>query len=109
MEDYAEKSELGFRINLAFISTIGAMKDIDIESLTNDPVELMATFEKAINQWIIDNPIKAADIAEEVVAMVNEDRKIRGDRDIAKYKNTNFFTAQQYFPSFTIMYNLMVL
>lgn len=79
MEDYRQKSQLGFFFGLNVVAAIGALKDIDIENMSEDPVEMMAMFQNAITNWVTKNPEKAADIATEIVAVLKENEKILGE------------------------------
>lgn len=76
MADYVVKSKLGFHMNLAILSAIGALKDIDLEKMSEDPQEMMDMFNEAINNWVAKNPEKAKEISTEVVAILKEHEKI---------------------------------
>lgn len=69
---------MGFFTTLSFIAAMGALKDIDMETMSEDPVDMMEIFNTAIRNWIANNPEKAAAIAEEVVAVVKEHGQVSG-------------------------------
>lgn len=54
------------------VSAIGAMKDIDMDKMNNDADDMMAMFKTAIDNWIKNNPEKAAELSKEIVAVVRE-------------------------------------
>jgi len=76
VKDYKYKSQLGFFMIIAILSAIGALKEIDIEKMSEDPQEMMDMFNNAINNWVAQNPEKAAEISTEVVDLVKEHEKI---------------------------------
>jgi len=82
VEDYRAKSPLGFFTYLAIVSAIGALKDIDVEKMSEDPQIMMDMWTEAINNWVARNPDKAADISTEVVATLKEHDKIQNSNCI---------------------------
>lgn len=77
-EDYKKNSRLGFIFNLTMLSAIGAFKDMDHDSMGTDPEKAMEMFTNIINNWIEKNPDKTEPIAKELIAVVEEEKKLIG-------------------------------
>jgi len=63
---------LGYFLSLSWIGGIGALKDIDMENMSEDPQEVMDMFTRVIENWLRNNPEKAREIALEIVALTRE-------------------------------------
>jgi hypothetical protein len=55
------------------LTALGAAKDMDMNVLEGqEPLDMTEIFNTAVKNWIKNNPDKAAEIANEVVALVKE-------------------------------------
>jgi len=77
VEDYKYYCQLGYFVNLTFMSAIGAFKDIDHSQMTENMEEMMAIFSNAIDKWVKANPEKARIISSELAAVIKEHGKLR--------------------------------
>lgn len=91
MVDYSERGQLGYFMNMVIAGAVGALKDMDPETMSSNPEEMMNQWNSTIDNWIARNPEKAAEIAKEIVAFVKENQEVvemgRELKAALKYRN----------------------
>jgi len=72
MEDYRRNYRVGYFFGIMFITTIGAFKEMDHDSMGTDPEKATEMWSELVNNWIERNPEKTEEIAKELIAVVRE-------------------------------------
>ncbi|OXA51215.1 uncharacterized protein LOC110853285 [Folsomia candida] len=71
--DYKSRAYYGYLSNLNFFAMIGALKELDFENMGGTtPEEMVEGFNRIMNAWIANNPVKSTKMAQGMIDVVKE-------------------------------------